>query len=248
MTNSSDNRVALVTGGSRGIGRAIVEQLARSGWRVAFTFSSNARAATEVVDQLRAQGLVASAYQADVRNYPRAREVIVEVEKSLGPTDLLVNNAGVKRDSALYKMHPEAWSEVIETNLGGTFNYCRAVIFGMMKRKRGAIVNVVSVSGLTGLAGQSNYSASKAGVIGFTKALSKEVARFQIRVNAVAPGLIQTDMLQDMPEEARKRLAAQIPMGAPGSPTQVAHVVAFLAGEDAGYITGQVLAVDGGMT
>jgi 3-oxoacyl-[acyl-carrier protein] reductase len=248
MENSSgNNRVAIVTGGSRGIGRAIVEELAHSGWRVAFTYSSSAESAAEIVKQLHAGGFAASAYQADVRSYQRAREVTEEVEKLFGPIDLLVNNAGIKRDVALYSMDPAAWADVIETNMGGTFNYCRNVVFGMMKRKAGAIVNIVSVSGIIGLPGQTNYSASKAGVIGFTKALAKEVARFKIRVNAVAPGLVQTDMLGEMPEEARKRLLSQVPLGTLGSPEQVAKAVMFLAGEDAGYITGQVLPVDGGM-
>jgi 3-oxoacyl-[acyl-carrier protein] reductase len=144
-------------------------------------------------------------------------------------------------------MNPDKWKEVIDTNLGGTFNYSKNVLLGMMKRSSGVIINIASVSGMLGLAGQTNYSASKAGVIGFTKALAKEVARFQIRVNAVAPGFIETDMLADMPEAARKSMFAQIPLGSPGSPKQVAQVVAFLAGEGSGYITGQVLPVDGGM-
>ncbi|HEV8132506.1 MAG TPA: 3-oxoacyl-ACP reductase FabG [Acidobacteriota bacterium] len=248
MTEATNNQVALVTGGSRGIGRAVVEELARSGWKVAFTYSTSEKAAQECVDRLQQEGLVGTAFHADVRDYPRACEVVSDVETSLGPLGLLVNNAGIKRDSALYRMEPSAWTEVIDTNLGGTFNYSRAAIYEMIKRKAGAIVNVVSVSGLIGLAGQTNYSASKAGIIGFTKALSKEVARFRIRVNAVAPGFIQTDMLSDIPEEARKRMFAQIPFGSPGSPRQVAQVVVFLAGEGADYITGQVLPVDGGMT
>ncbi|MBI2821457.1 MAG: 3-oxoacyl-ACP reductase FabG [Acidobacteria bacterium] len=247
MESRNSDRVALVTGGSRGIGRAIVEELARGGWKVAFTYGSREAAAADVVESLRQEGRVSLACRADVRDYPRAGEVIAAVEQALGPISLLVNNAGIRRDGALYGMDPQAWVEVIETNLGGTFNYCRAVILGMMKRQEGAVINVTSVSGLVGLAGQANYSASKAGVIGFTKALAKEVARFRIRVNAVAPGFIQTEMLTGMPEEAQKRLFTQIPLGAPGSPQQVARVVAFLAGDGADYITGQVLCVDGGL-
>ncbi len=242
-----DDRVALVTGGSRGIGRAIVEELAHSDWKVAFTFSTSDEAANGVVSDLRRQGFSASAYKADVRDYQRAAEVVAEVERDLGPVGLLVNNAGIKRDSALFRMNPENWKEVIDTNLGGTFNYTRNVLLGMIKRGSGIIINIVSVSGVIGLAGQTNYSASKAGIIGFTKALAQEVARFHIRVNAVAPGFIETDMLSDMPEAARKSMFAQIPLGSPGSPTQVAKVVAFLAGEGSGYITGQILPVDGGM-
>jgi 3-oxoacyl-[acyl-carrier protein] reductase len=241
------DRVALVTGGSRGIGQAIVEELARAGWKVAFTYSSSGEAAEKVAAGLRAEGLVCSAFQADVRDFQRASEVVKQVEESLGPIGLLVNNAGIKRDGAFMRMDPEKWKEVLDTNLGGTFNYSRSVIMGMIKRGSGVIINIVSVSGLIGLAGQTNYSASKAGVIGFTRALAKEVARFNIRVNAIAPGFIQTDMLSDIPEAARKTMFAQIPMGSPGSPTHVAQTVAFLAGEGAGYITGQVLPVDGGM-
>jgi 3-oxoacyl-[acyl-carrier protein] reductase len=240
-------RVALVTGGSRGIGRAIVEELAHGNWNVGFTYSSSEEAANSVVAELRQQNFVVAAYKADVREFSRAAEIVAQVERDFGPVDLLVNNAGIKRDSALFRMSPDNWKEVIDTNLGGTFNYSKNVLLGMMKRKSGVIINIVSVSGVMGLAGQTNYSASKAGVIGFTKALAKEVARFQIRVNAVAPGFIETDMLSDMPEAARKSMFAQIPLGSPGSPKQVAQVVAFLAGEGSGYITGQVLPVDGGM-
>jgi 3-oxoacyl-[acyl-carrier protein] reductase len=241
------DRIALVTGGSRGIGQAIVEELAHSGWKVAFTYSSSAEAAGKVVAALQAEGRTAAAYHADVRDFQRATEVVKEVEESLGPIGLLVNNAGVKRDAPLLRMDPEKWKEVLDTNLGGTFNYSRNVIMGMIKRGSGSIVNIVSVSGLIGLAGQTNYSASKAGVIGFTRALAKEVARFNVRVNAVAPGFIQTDMLSDIPDAAKKTMFAQIPMGSPGSPRDVAQVVVFLAGDGAGYITGQVLPVDGGM-
>lgn len=241
------DRVALVTGGSRGIGQAIVEELARTGWKVAFTYNSSAEAAEKVADGLRAEGRVASAYRADVRDYQRASEVVKQIEESLGPISLLVNNAGIKRDGAFMRMDPEKWKEVLDTNLGGTFNYSRSVIMSMVKRGSGAIINIVSVSGMIGLAGQTNYSASKAGVIGFTRALAKEVARFKVRVNAIAPGFIETDMLADIPEAARKTMFAQIPMGSPGSPMHVAQTVVFLAGDGAGYITGQVLPVDGGM-
>jgi len=241
------DRIALVTGGSRGIGRAIVEGLARAGWKVAFTYGSGAEAAEKTVAELKAQGLSAVAHHADVRDFQRASEVIRQVEESLGPVSLLVNNAGIKRDGPFIRMDQQKWQEVLDTNLGGTFNYSRSVIMGMIKRGSGAIINIVSVSGMIGLAGQTNYSASKAGVIGFTRALAKEVARFNVRVNAIAPGFIQTDMLSDIPDAARKTLFAQIPMGAPGTPENVAQAVVFLAGEGAGYITGQVLPVDGGM-
>ena len=247
MTEGIASRVALVTGGSRGIGKAIVQELARSGWKVGFTYATNAEAAAQLAAELKDEERSVEGWQADARDYARAVEVAAAVEKSLGPVSLLVNNAGIKRDSPLVRMDPERWKEVIDTNLGGTFNYTRAVLFGMIKRGSGSVINIVSVSGIVGLAGQSNYSASKAGIIGFTKALSREVARFNVRVNAVAPGFIETDMLTDLPEAVRKGMSGQIPMGSPGSPEQVARVVSFLAGEAASYVTGQVLPVDGGM-
>jgi 3-oxoacyl-[acyl-carrier protein] reductase len=232
--------VALVTGGSRGIGRSIVEELASAGYQVAFTYAGNQAAAESLAG-------VAKSYQADSRNFARAEQVIADVQTSLGPIDLLVNNAGIKRDSALHNMDPAAWQEVIDTNLTGTFNYCRALMKSLI-RHGGAVINVTSVSGIIGMAGQTNYSASKAGVIGFTKALAREVARFGVRVNAVAPGFIDTDMTASMDENARKKLYSQIPLGKPGTPKQVARAVLYLASEDAAYITGQVLTMDGGLS
>ena len=232
--------VALVTGGSRGIGRAIVEEFASSGYQVAFTYAENKTAAESLAG-------VAKSYQADSRNFARAEEVVAEVQSSLGPVDVLINNAGIKRDSALHNMDPAAWQEVIDTNLTGTFNYCRALMKSLI-RHGGSVINVTSVSGVIGMAGQTNYSASKAGVIGFTKALAREVARFGVRVNAVAPGFIDTDMTASMDENARKKLYSQIPLGKPGTPKQVARAVLYLASEDAAYITGQVLTMDGGLS
>jgi NAD(P)-dependent dehydrogenase (short-subunit alcohol dehydrogenase family) len=232
--------VALVTGGSRGIGRAIVEEFAASGYKVAFTYAGN-RAAAETL------AAVATAHQADARDFAGAERVVADVQSALGPIDVLVNNAGVKRDGALHNMDPEAWREVIDTNLTGTFNYTRAVMKPRIRRG-GSVINITSVSGLIGMAGQTNYSASKAGVIGFTKALAREVARFNVRVNAVAPGFIDTDMTASMDENARKKLYAQIPLGKPGTSREVARAVLYLAGEDASYITGQVLTMDGGLS
>lgn len=239
--------VALVTGGSRGIGKAVVADLVRHGWQVAFTYRGRTDAAVALVSELEAGGGRCLALQADVRDPARTEAVVTQVQQELGPIDLLVNNAGVKRDEPLYRMSVEAWDEVVETNLKGTFNYCRAVVMDMIKRQQGRIINMVSVSGILGLPGQANYAASKAGVIGLTKSLSREVARFNIRVNAVAPGFIETDMLEDIPEVTRKKLFAQIPAGHPGTPEQIAEVVRFLAGDGGAYITGQVLPVDGGM-
>ena len=239
--------VALVTGGSRGIGRAIVERLARRGWSVAFTYAASAEASQQLASELEAAGYACCAHQADVRDFERARQLTEEIQQSLGPIQLLVNNAGIKRDKALFGMPLQAWQEVIDTNLGGTFNYSRWAVPSMMKRRSGIIVNIVSVSGILGMPGQANYAASKAGVIGFTKSLAKETARFGLRVNAVAPGLIETDMTRDMPPKARKHILEKIPSGSIGTPAQVAQVVEFLAGQGAAYITGQVIPVDGGM-
>jgi 3-oxoacyl-[acyl-carrier protein] reductase len=244
---SEQPRVALVSGGSRGIGRAIVREFRRAGWKVAFTYLGREDAARSLIEELAGDERACVAYRADVRDFERCGEVVEEVRKTMGSLDILVNNAGVKRDEPLYRMSPETWSEVIDTNLTGTFNFSRVAILEMIKRQAGCVINIVSVSGILGLAGQTNYAASKAGVIGFTKALSREVARFNIRVNAVAPGFIHTDMLEEIPEAMRRKLFSQIPSGSPGTAEQVAKAVRFLAGEDAGYITGQVLPVDGGM-
>ena len=232
--------VVLVTGGSRGIGRAIVEEFAGAGHKVAFTYSGSRDAA-------QALASLASPIQADVRDFERAQQVIAEVEASLGPLDVVINNAGIKKDSALHNMDPAAWQAVIDTNLTGTFNYCRASIKGLIRRS-GSIINITSVSGITGMAGQTNYSASKAGIIGFTKALAREVARFGVRVNAIAPGFVDTDMTGSIDEAARKKLYAQIPMGKTGTPQQVARAALYLAGADAAYITAQVLTMDGGLS
>jgi 3-oxoacyl-[acyl-carrier protein] reductase len=232
--------VALVTGGSRGIGRAIVEEFAGAGYQVAFTFAGNQAAAQTLAG-------VATPYQADARDFSCAEQVVADVQNKLGPIDVLVNNAGIRRDGALHTMDPVAWREVIDTNLTGTFNYSRALMKHLIRRG-GSVINITSVSGITGMSGQTNYSASKAGVIGFTKALAREVARFGVRVNAVAPGFIDTDMTASIDENARKKLYAQIPLGKPGTAAQVAHAVLYLASEDASYITGQVLTMDGGLS
>lgn len=239
-------KVALITGGSRGIGRALVEEFCAAGYAVAFTFAANSEKARSLVECLQSQGHTVNAWQADVRDFSRAQEVAGEAQRELGPVSVLVNNAGVKRDGAFNLMAPEAWHEVIDTNLNGTFNYCRALIRDLTRRG-GSIINMTSVGGQMGVAGQSNYCASKAGVIGLTKALAKEAARFGVRVNAIAPGYIETDMTASMDENARKRLLAQIPLGKTGSAHEVARVALFLAEETASYVTGQVWTMDGGL-
>jgi 3-oxoacyl-[acyl-carrier protein] reductase len=239
--------VALITGGSRGIGRAVVEEFSAAGYGVAFTYSTNTEAAQSLVDCLRSRGGEVYAYQADVREFVRAREVMEQTQKDLGLISVLVNNAGIKRDGLFAMMDPAAWQEVIDTNLTGTFNYSHAVMREFIRRG-GSVVNVTSVSGEIGLPGQTSYSASKAGIIGLTKSLAKEVARFGVRVNAVAPGFIETDMTNAMDETVRKKLYAQIPMGKPGTARDVARLVLFLAGDQASYATGKVWTLDGGLT
>jgi 3-oxoacyl-[acyl-carrier protein] reductase len=238
---------ALVTGGSRGIGRAIVQEFSAAGYAVAFTFAANCEKAQELVACLNARGGTSAAYQADVRDFSRAQEVIAQAQQELGAISVLVNNAGIKRDGAFGLMDPAAWHEVIDTNLNGTFNYCRAIMRDLMRRG-GSVINVASTGGLIGVPGQANYCASKAGVIGLTKALAKEVARFGVRVNAIAPGYIDTDMTASMDENARRKLLAQIPMGKPGSACDVARIALFLAEDAASYVTGQVWSMDGGLT
>jgi 3-oxoacyl-[acyl-carrier protein] reductase len=240
-------KVALITGGSRGIGAAVVREFAAAGYGVAFTYCSGHGPAERLAEELTTKGGKVTCLQADVRDFARAQAVAKEAQQMLGPIDVLINNAGIRHDRALHNMDPALWQEVMDTNLTGMFNYSRAVIGGMIRRG-GVILNMSSVSGLIGIAGQTNYSASKAGMIGFTKSLSREVARFGVRVNALAPGVIETEMTSSMDEAARKKLLANVPMGGLGTAQQVARLALYLAGEDAAYITGQVIAMDGGLS
>ncbi|HCN20576.1 MAG TPA: beta-ketoacyl-ACP reductase, partial [Planctomycetia bacterium] len=243
---SLKGKVAIVTGGTRGIGRAIALELARNGADVAFSYAKNVEKAKEVEGEIKKLGVKALAMQSDVANFNQSKEMVNNAIKELGRIDLLVNNAGITRDKILMMMSEEDWKAVIDTNLSGVFNCSKAAVVPMMKQRSGSIINITSVSGLVGMAGQTNYSSSKAGIIGFTKALAKEVARRGVRVNAVAPGFIETEMVQALDQKYIDEMLKLIPLGRVGKAEEVARVVAFLASDDASYITGHVINVDGG--
>ena len=242
-----NDKVAVVTGGTRGIGRSIVIALAEQGADVVFTYLKNHELTRSLVDEVAGLGRRSFPIQMDVRDYEAAKALVDKVKKEFGSIDILVNNAGITRDKSFMMMTKEDWSEVIDTDLTGVFNVARAFIITFLKQKKGNIVNISSASGVHPLPGQVNYAAAKAGVIGFTKSLAKEVAQFNVRVNAVAPGFIETDMTAALPEKYRERLLGSIPVGRFGEPAEVARVVVFLASELSSYITGQVLQIEGGL-
>ncbi len=243
-TNELDDKVALVTGGSRGIGLAVAHELARAGATVAVV-SRNADGASAAARDLAGEGH--RGYGCDVGVTEVASASVSQVVDELGPVDILVNNAGITRDNIFIRMKEGEWDEVLTVNLKGAFNMTKAVARSMMKRRSGVILNVTSVVGLVGNTGQANYAASKAGLIGFTKSIAKELASRGVRCNAIAPGFISTDMTATLPEEAVEALQEQIPLGYFGDPGDVAGLARFLAGPAGRYITGQVIAVDGGM-
>jgi 3-oxoacyl-[acyl-carrier protein] reductase len=241
-------KVALVTGASRGIGAAVAARLASCGASVAVNYSGSKSAADAVVAAIEAAGGRAIALQADVSDPQSCTQLVKDTIDGLGGLDIVVNNAGIARDGLIVRMSDDDWNAVIGTNLTGVFNVTRAVTRHLMKQRSGAIVNVTSVIGLVGNAGQANYAAAKAGVIGLTKSVAKELASRGVRVNAVAPGFIGTDMTAELPENVRQAALGQIALGCFGEADDVASAVAFLASDDARYITGQTLAIDGGMT
>ncbi|HMD68134.1 MAG TPA: 3-oxoacyl-[acyl-carrier-protein] reductase [Chitinivibrionales bacterium] len=238
----------IVTGGSKGIGRAIVETLATEGNRVVFSYNSGSESSRELADSLAKNGCTAWSFKADSTKTDEVQAFVAFAKEKLGGIDALVNNAGITRDKSLFIMPKEDWDDVIATNLTGYFNVTRALIGHFMKNKKGCVVNIGSVGGLSGVAGQTNYCASKAGIIGFTRALAREVAKTGVRVVCVAPGFIETDMTAKMTEKQLEEIRKSIPVSRMGTPREVADCVSFLLSDKAQYITGSVLTVDGGLS
>ncbi|WP_348636182.1 3-oxoacyl-[acyl-carrier-protein] reductase [Rhodohalobacter sp. SW132] len=237
----------LITGGSRGIGRHMALHFADLGANVAITYARSVDAAEEVVGEISGKNVKGKAFQADAVDFSKAEEVIQSVVDEWGSLDVLVNNAGITRDNLILRMNEEQWDEVINTNLKSIFNYSKAAAKPMMRARGGSIVNVGSVVGLSGNAGQSNYAASKAGIIGFTKSFAKELASRGIRANVIAPGYILTEMTEQLSEKVLESIKAETPLGRAGNPEEVSNTAAFLASDLSSYITGEVIRVDGGM-
>ena len=246
MSNIS-GKIALVTGGSRGIGASIVEHLVKEGADVAFTYLSSPDRATALVDQLQSHGVRVKAYQSNASDHTQCKDLIAQVIQDFGKIDILVNNAGITRDNLLVRMTEEQWDEVLDSNLKSAFNLCKYVLTPMMRQRSGSIINISSVVGVFGNAGQANYAASKAGMIGFTKSIAKEVASRNIRCNAIAPGFIETEMTHVLDEKTKENFLKSIPLGRLAQASEVAQVVSFLASDQSSYITGQVISVCGGL-
>ena len=243
-----DGRVAIVTGGGRGIGRTVAVRLAEEGANVAISYRSDDDAAREAAEAVRAAGAECEVFKGDVASPEDVQALFKGVADAFGRLDILVNNAGITRDNLMMRMKDDEFDDVLRTNLGGTYLCTRAALRPMIRARWGRIVNVSSVVGLVGNAGQANYAASKAGIIGLTKSVAREVAQRGITANAVAPGYVETELTGSLPENVKEAIRTQVPMGRFGEAGEVAEVVAFLAGEGAGYVTGQTIAVDGGMT
>ena len=242
-----DNKTAVITGGSRGIGKEVALHLASLGADIAISYNSNADAANKVIEEIRSMGRKAIAMKADVGKKEQVEEFVGEVLEQYGNIDILVNNAGITRDNLLLRMKEEEWDEVLNKNLKGVFLMTKRVLRKMIKNKRGKIINITSIVGVIGNAGQANYSASKAGLIGFTKSVAKEVAVRGIQVNAIAPGFIETEMTDVLPENIKDELINAIPSRKLGKPEDIAYLVGYLTSELSNYITGQIIHVDGGM-
>ncbi len=242
-----NDKVAIVTGASRGIGRAIAVELARRGARVVVNYNRNAEAAAEVVAAIEAGGGEAVAVQADVGDFEQAAGLIKAAKDTFGQIDVLVNNAGTTRDQLLARMKEGDWDDVLRINLKSVFNCCKAVARIMVRQRRGRIINITSVSGIAGQGGQTNYAASKAGMIGFTKSLAKELGPRSITVNCIAPGFIPTDLTNDLPEELKQQAIEATPLRRMGKAEEIAYAVAFLASDEAAFIAGETLTVDGGL-
>lgn len=241
------DKVSIVTGATRGIGRAIALELAKEGSSIAFTYLKSDEKADSLKQEVEKLGVKVSAFKTDVRDFDKAMDLKEDVLDEFGRLDILVNNAGIIKDGALAMMDRQDWLDVIDTNLNGVFNITKSAIITFMKQKSGNVINITSLSGIIGIPRQTNYAASKGGIIAFTKALAKEVARNNIRVNAVAPGFIETDMTASLKEEYLKQVMPQIPLGRFGKSEEVAKAVSFLVSDESNYITGQVIRVDGGL-
>ena len=241
-----EGKIAIVTGGTRGIGRAIALDLAANGADIALNYRKSVDLAQELAEIIRGMGRRALVIQADVSSFDDAQAMVEKVLKDFGQVDILINNAGMNWDGVVWKMSEEQWDRVINVDLKGTFNYTRAVTPVFREQGSGKIVNITSINGLRGKFGQTNYSAAKAGVIGFTKACARELGRYSVNVNSVAPGLIETEMVKEAPQKVRDMALAEIVLGRLGLPEEVAYVVTFLCTDKARHITGQVIQVDGG--
>ena len=241
------DKTVIVSGGARGIGRACCLEFAKEGANIIFTYSKSKDEAESLKKEIESLGVGCIAVQADVRDYQQCVKVIETAMEKFSKIDILVNNAGITKDKALFLMSIDDWKDVIDTNLGGVFNMSRAAITTLLKQKNGCIINMSSVSGIMGLPRQANYSASKAGIIGFSKALAKEVAGYNVRVNVVCPGFINTDMVAALKDDIKKSVTDSIPVKRMGDPEEVAQLCVFLASNKASYITGEVIKIDGGL-